>query len=264
MTETELRNLLAKREGEGIECKPNLLSRREIAEYAVGIGNAGGGWLIMGVTDRVPRRVIPQPVPPDDEIARTRESVADSAQIHIEIEAVPTRDGLALVCRIPSRPRGMPFHTRDGKYLIRLGEGLRGMTLAELDAIRREAGGELTAATVPGTLADLISPSGMEELRGLMAEVGAPPELVKQTDRDLLRSLDMIGSDGRLRVAGLLLAGKPEAIHAHVPYAQWQFFRMRSDTEYDLSERGLDCFPVALKRLRQLVAANNPIVTIPG
>lgn len=52
MTDAQLRELLSRAEGEAVEFKPNLLSRREIAEYAVGIGNAGGGWLIMGVSDR--------------------------------------------------------------------------------------------------------------------------------------------------------------------------------------------------------------------
>lgn len=110
MTEVELRRLLARRESEAIECKPALLSRREMAEYAVGIGNAGGGWLIMGVSDRIPRRVHPVNVPSDDELARIRESVADSAQIHITIEIVPTREGPVLVAQIPARPRGIPFH----------------------------------------------------------------------------------------------------------------------------------------------------------
>jgi ATP-dependent DNA helicase RecG len=39
---------------------------------------------------------------------------------------------------------------------------------------------------------------------------------------------------------------------------------MKSDTEYDQAEDGSECLPLALKRLRDLVAANNPIVTIPG
>lgn len=46
MTEKELENLLNQGEGEAVECKPKLLQRHEIAEYAVGIGNAGGGYLI--------------------------------------------------------------------------------------------------------------------------------------------------------------------------------------------------------------------------
>jgi hypothetical protein len=43
MNETELQDLMAADESEGLEFKSSLLSRKEIGEYAVGIGNQGGG-----------------------------------------------------------------------------------------------------------------------------------------------------------------------------------------------------------------------------
>lgn len=231
MKEAELRELLTKCEGETIECKPDILSRKEIAEYAVGIGNAGGGWLIMGVSDRLPRQVLPLKISSENELAKIRESVADSAQIRITIEIVNTQNGPVLVTQIPARPRGMPYHTRDGKYLIRLGEELRGMTLAEIDDIRREAGMELTAQLISDKAAELISPAGMEELRRMMGEAGASPDLVKLSDMDLLRSLGVLSSDESLLIAGVLLVGKPEAIRRYLPHAQWQFRRMKSDED---------------------------------
>jgi len=169
-----------------------------------------------------------------------------------------------MVAHIPSRPRGIPFHTRDGKFLIRLGEELRGMPLSEIDAIRREAGIELTAQPLSDDPPELLSHSGMEELRCLMKEAGASADLINLSDMDLLRSLGVLRNDGKLLIAGLLLAGKAEAIKEHLPYAQWQFRRMKSDTEYDQAQDGFECLPFALKRLRELVSANNPIVTIPG
>jgi ATP-dependent DNA helicase RecG len=218
----------------------------------------------MGVTDRPPRTVIAQTVPSPDEIERIRESVADTAQIRIEIETVVTSNGAVIVVRIPDRPRGVPFHTHDGKYLIRLDDKLRGMTLEELDAIRREAGSEFTSAIVPDDASRVISAAAFEELRRLMAESGAETDLAAMSDSDLLKALGVVSTDGRLLVAGLLLIGKPEAIRRHVPHAQWRFFRMKSDTEYDQADNGYDCLPVALRRLRELINANNPITTVPG
>ena len=264
MNEQELRQLMAASESESVEFKPGISSRSDIAEYAVGIGNAGGGWLILGVSDRMPRQVLPIPLLQDEDLARIRESVADATQIRIEIETVTTTYGAVLAIRIPPRPRGVPFHTQTGKYLIRLGEGLRGMTLSEIDTIRREAGIELTAYSIMGSPADMVSASGMEELRRLMTEAGAAADLIRLSDADLLRSLGVLAGDGSLLLAGLLLAGKPEAIREHLPHARWQFRRMKSDTDYDQAEDGTDCLPIALKRLRELVGANNPIVTIPG
>jgi hypothetical protein len=71
----------------------------------VGIGNAGGGWLIVGVSDRVPRKMIAFKVPSTDEIAKIEESVADAAQIHVNVEIISTSDGPVLTIGIPRRPR---------------------------------------------------------------------------------------------------------------------------------------------------------------
>ena len=264
MTLAEFQRCIADREAEGVEFKPALLSRKEIAEYAVGIGNAGGGHLIMGVTNKPPRQV--QPVSPlsADEVQQIRRSVYDSAQIHIQVESLATPSGNVVIIPIPARPRGQIFHTRDGKYLIRLGEDLRGLTLAELDAIRQETAFELTAQPIPGDWKNLLRPAGLEDLRALMAEARAEPDLLKLGDQDLLRALGVLAPDGPLLAAGLLLVGRSEEIQRRFPNAQWSFFRMLSDTDYDQVERGHDCFAVNLRRFRELVNANNPIVTIKG
>ncbi|MEI7910138.1 MAG: ATP-binding protein [Verrucomicrobiota bacterium] len=264
MTSEELIHIIAGREGEQVEFKPSLLSRRELAEYAVGLGNSGGGWLVTGVSDRPPRRVLPFPWPSEDDLQRIRTSIYDAARIRVDFLRVDHPDGPVLTMRIPPRPRGMVFHTQDGKYLIRLDEGLRGMTLPELDAIRREAGGEITALPILGSWGELVRPAGMEALRELMNEAGAPRDLTALADPDLLRALGLLSADDQLRTAGLLLVGHSDAIRARVPHAQWSFFRMKGDTDYEQAERGNDCLTVSLRRLRELVATDNPIVTIKG
>ena len=264
MNPEELRRLLQKPEGEGLEFKPGLLSRKEIAEYAVGIGNSGGGLLIMGVSDKLPRRVLSCQAVSERELDKIRRSVADKTQIHVDVEMVIVPEGTVVVVSIPPRPRGIPFHTRDGKFLIRLADGLRGMSLPELDSIRREAGSELTASVVPGTTEELLSAAALEELRSLMREAQATTDLEALDDRDLLSALGVTSDSGGLTLAGLLLAGKSEAIRIHAPFAQWQFFKMAADTGYTQAESGFDSIPVALRRLRELMAPFNPVLTIPG
>ena len=264
MTLAELQRCIADREAEGIEFKPSLLTRKEIAEYAVGIGNAGGGYLIMGVTNEPPRRIQPVSPPSADDIQQIRRSVYDSAQIHVQVENLATPSGNVVIVPIPARPRGSVFHTRDGKYLIRLGEDLRGMTLQEIDAIRQEAGVELTAQPLPGDWRPLIRAAGMEELRALMKEAGAPADLTRLDDADLLRALGLLADQGELLMGGILLVGTSEQIQRRLPHARWQFFRMLSDTDYEQPDGAYDCLTIALRRLRELVNARNPVVTIPG
>jgi ATP-dependent DNA helicase RecG len=264
MTLADFQSCIADREAEGIEFKPSLLSRKEIAEYAVGIGNAGGGHLIMGVTNKPPRQIQPVAPPSADEIQQIRRSVYDSAQIHIQVENLATPSGNVVIVPIPARPRGDVFHTRDGKYLIRLGEDLRGMTLQEIDAFRQEAGVELTAQPLSGDWRLLIRAAGMEELRALMKEAGAPADLTRLDDADLLRALGLLTEHGELLLGGLLLVGTSVEIQRRLPHARWQFFRMISDTDYEQPDGAYDCLTTALRRLRELVNARNPVVTIPG
>ena len=182
---SELQRLMAGEEDEQVEFKPSLVSRTEIARYAVGIGNAGGGYLILGVTNRPPRRVQHLTPLSLEKIQQIRRSVYDSAQIHIRVENLDTPDGNVVVIAIPPRPRGQVFHTRRGDYLIRVGEDLRGLTSSEIDAIRAEAGVELTATLVDGSWEQLIRPAGMEDLRALMREAYAPSDLIDLTDVEL-------------------------------------------------------------------------------
>ena len=80
MTENELQSLIREQESPGLECKQSLPSVREVAEYAVGIGNSGGGYLVVGVTDRLPRRIVAlSPEPTDQDLERLQSGVADAA-----------------------------------------------------------------------------------------------------------------------------------------------------------------------------------------
>lgn len=259
-----LNSCLARREGESVEFKPHFIGRKELAEYAVGIGNAGGGFLFMGVSDRVPRHILSFAWPSETELVNARQSIYDAARVRVEFSRIDHPDGPVLAMSIPARPRGTWFHTVDGKHLIRLDEGLRGMTLAEMDEVRREAGAELSAEAVAGDWQALVRPAGLEHLRELMREMQAAPDIAALPDLDLLRALGLIDDGERLRIAGLILVGRSEPLQRALPHAHWSFFRMRSDTDYDQAERGHDCLTVALRRLRDLIGGNNPIVTLAG
>ena len=81
--EPTLRRWMARDEGRHLEFKESLLSRKELGEYAVGIGNEGGGWLFMGVTDARPRQIVGVKRPSVEELQRIRDSVLDAAGIRV-------------------------------------------------------------------------------------------------------------------------------------------------------------------------------------
>lgn len=263
MIESDLTAIIGSAEEENLEYKGTLPSRDECAEYAVGIGNFGGGRMLVGI-DNKSKSPLGMKELALQEIHTLKQSVFQATGIRIEIQQFELSNGNVLVIEIPGRRPGELFYTKAGKYLIRDGESLRGMTPHEIDSIRLEGGREFSAAFVPGPMENLISPSGMEALRELMMEAHAEVDLIERTDRDLLEGLGLWRTDGGLTRAGLLLVGRSELIQQHVPYSGWQFFRMLSDTEYDITESGEDCLTIGLKRIRTLVEHNNPVTIVPG
>jgi eukaryotic-like serine/threonine-protein kinase len=139
LDEEALRRLLQTEESEGTEFKQRLLSYKELAEYAVGIGNAGGGLLLMGVSDKRPRKLIGIPESSLDDLKKIQLSIHNSAAIRVSPQLVKTQNGLyVLGIQIPARPRGQVFCTQEGKYLIRVGESLVGIPPTEIARIQAE------------------------------------------------------------------------------------------------------------------------------
>jgi predicted HTH transcriptional regulator len=113
MTTEELIQIMDNREGEQVEFKPSLLGRRELAEYAVGLGNSGGGWLFTGISDRPPRRILPFDWPSEDDLQRIRTSIYDSARIRVDFQRVETSDRLRARHASASTPQRNGFpHAR--------------------------------------------------------------------------------------------------------------------------------------------------------
>lgn len=139
LDEASLRALIDKPETDGLEFKSKILSHSAIADYVVGIGNSGGGFLIMGVTNKPPRRICGLEEFGAEALQKLRRSVYDSTSIRVELETVGTKEGFVLGVRVPPCPPGTVFHTRDGKYLIRVGEDLVGLSTDEVRARLNES-----------------------------------------------------------------------------------------------------------------------------
>jgi hypothetical protein len=160
LDEAALVTLISADEHERLEFKRTLLSTKGITEYAVALGNEGGGWLIIGVTNNKPRAIVGVREQSHDELLRIQSAVFDSAGIKIRLHPISTSTGWVLAIDIPSRLPGKIFHTQGGKYLMRAGESLRGMPNEEIAAI-------FTEVSPPGQAA--VS-SVLNELRTLAAE----------------------------------------------------------------------------------------------
>lgn len=88
----------------------------KLMRYCVAIANEGGGHFVLGVTDKLPRRVVSSAAFPDTASIASR--LFEKLRFRVDVISLQHRDGRVVVFSIPSRPRGTAY-SLDGSYLMR-------------------------------------------------------------------------------------------------------------------------------------------------
>lgn len=132
--------LIAPSENENLEFKEakQKFKQDDLMRYAVAIANEGGGYLVLGITDKKPRYVVGSKAFVDEsDMSATKARVVEKLNIRLNVTELNHPDGRVLVFEIPSRPIGNPI-SLDGAYLMRAGENLVSMTPDQLRRIFAE------------------------------------------------------------------------------------------------------------------------------
>ena len=107
----------------------------KLVGYCVALANEGGGRIVLGVSDRPPRRVVGTQA--FELPARTCGGLHERLQIKVLCHEVAHPGGRVLVFEVPGRPRGHALHV-EGRYLMRAGDELVPMSPDRLRAIFAE------------------------------------------------------------------------------------------------------------------------------
>lgn len=249
------------------EC-PTEAKLRELAkETAICLGNASGGTVVFGVKERVlgcDKAIVGLDFAPDLEAlnATLYDSIDPKLPVQFEWLLYGARR-LLLMHVHPSMP---PYTTTSGKGWMRIGKDCKPLTGSLLRQLREKAGLSDPTAKVL-SLDDTyraISPAAIEILRREMKNMGSPNDLLACDDKDLCGKLGFL-KDGRLTIAGLLVAGRDEFIAEHAPNHEWKYSRMRTDTDYETPPvSGRDSILVALDKIMLLLGQQNPMTTVPS
>ncbi|MCK9623010.1 MAG: ATP-binding protein, partial [Methylobacter sp.] len=115
--------LAGARENEHLEFKEakQQYDTTKLFRYCVALANEGGGHLVLGVSDKPPRRVVGTQAFQNSGEIKAR--ILNALRFRVEITELIHPDGRVLVFEIPPRPVGTPLH-HDGAYLMRAGEEL--------------------------------------------------------------------------------------------------------------------------------------------
>lgn len=107
----------------------------KLMKYCVALANEGGGHLILGVSDKRPRRVVNTRA--FINLADIKARILNQLHFRVDVTELNHPDGRVLVFDIPPRPIGHPVHF-EGAYLMRAGEALVPMTPDQLRRIISE------------------------------------------------------------------------------------------------------------------------------
>ncbi|HEW79842.1 MAG TPA: MloB [Phycisphaerales bacterium] len=127
----------AKSETQYLEFKAakNQFNNKKLYRYCVALANEGGGHLLLGIADKLPRPVVGTSAFADP--VGMAAKIFRAIGFRVDIHEVMHPEGRVLVFVIPSRPRGTAYH-HEGAYLMRSGEELIPMSEDQLRRIFAE------------------------------------------------------------------------------------------------------------------------------
>jgi len=209
------------RENEHLEFKEakNSYDFEKLVKYCAALANEGGGKVILGVSDKPPRRVVGTQAFRD--IERTKSGLIERLRLRLDVEELERDGRRVLVFHVPPRPLGVPIPVK-GAYWMRAGEDLVPMTPDQLRRVFDEAGPDFSAEVCPeATRADL-APEGIDAFRRRWHRKARKDAILATSDEQLLHDAELIVDDG-ITYAALILLGTRAALGRHLAQAEVVF-----------------------------------------
>jgi len=225
-TEAELRQaMLLDSESERLEFKEakNNYHFEELADYCCALANEGGGSIILGVTDKPPRRIVGTNA--FDVPDRTKMGLFERLRWRVEVADLVTSEGRVLSFIVPGRPAGRPLNHK-GRYLMRAGSSLQPMSVEQISHILSEAQIDFSADIVPGADTSSFDPAAVEEFRVRWQRKSGRADIAHWSDAELLENAELT-VDEDPTYAGLILLGTEKALARYLAQAE-AIFEYRS------------------------------------
>lgn len=214
------------REDEHLEFKEasSTFHFERLVEYCVALANEGGGKIIFGVTDKLPRRVVGSQAFP--ELPRTKEGILERLHFRVDAEEIAHPDGRVVVFHVPSRSIGAPVQYK-GAYWMRSGEALVPMTSDQLKRILDEAEPDFSATTCARATFNDLDATAIELFRARWIRKSGNEKLLSLTPEQILADAELT-VDGQITYAALALLGTRQALGKHLAQAE-VIFEYRSN-----------------------------------
>ena len=232
---SELKTWMEARENEHLEFKEakTRYDFETLVKYCVALANEGGGRMILGVTDRSPRKVVGSRAFPN--LERTKAGLIERLRLRVDVEEIQHPNGRVLVFQIPSRPIGVPLEYK-GAYWMRGGEALVPMTTDQLQRIFAEASPDFSAEICAQARLEDLDPTAVNALRELWHRKSPDQDISPRPLEQLLTDAELL-VDGEVTNAALILLGTRKALGKYLAQAEIIFEYRSNEVPGPAAER---------------------------
>ena len=229
-------DLLNAPEGHHFEFKKaeNRYDIDEGAKYLSAMSNRGGGRLVLGITDKRPRKAVGSKACPQPE--STVRYFMDKLRIQVDFQLFQGDSGeRVLVFEVVGRPVGLPVQFegiawwRDGESLVPMPENTR-------RAIYAEGGYDFSGDICKGATIDDLDSTAIEKFRDRWQKYRDNKRIATLSVEQLLRDADAITDDG-VTYAALILFGKRVPLLKYLPTAEVVFEYRSSEASGPAGQR---------------------------
>lgn len=231
----QLQHWLAEPEGSRLEFKEAKQNYHfeKLLPYCVALANEGGGKIILGVTDRRPRRIVGTAA--FAEPGRTEAGLHERLLHRIPVEELHTEQGRVLIVHVPARLPGTAWQI-DGRYLKRAGDTLLPLADAELKMMFAEAGPDFSAQVCPGAALSDLSSEAIGMFRARWASATRDERKNQWTDEQVLANAEL-SINGEISYAALILFGTHAALGRWLAHAELIFEYRASEASGPAADR---------------------------
>ena len=233
MTLREIINLPESYHCEFKEAK-NRQDIKEATEYLCAMSNHGGGRLVLGVTDKRPRKVVGSQACPQPE--STVRHFMDKLRVRVDFQLYESENGKrVLVFEIASRPIGVPVQLegiawwREGDSLVPMPEDVR-------RTIYDESGYDFSSEICPNVSIVNLHSAAINKFRQKWRDHTRNKRISTLSDEQLLRDCGAITDKG-VTYAALILFGKREILQKHLPHSEVIFEYRSKETAGPAAQR---------------------------
>ena len=194
--------------------------RKCILGYVVTLANANGGYLVLGMEDAFPHKVVGTSQC-ENALGKLENEIYKALQIPVDAyELFDEQNNRVVVVEIPRHPVGKALRFEDVP-LWRSGEELIPMPDKVLFSILQETDPDYSQAICEGVTIDDLDKEAIDILKEKYARKQNNPTFTSLSDRQALSDLKLIEGN-KVTNAAVLLVGKAEIIQQNFPQAKVQ------------------------------------------